>query len=363
MDIRVLLSYPGRRDASSKRSASALALISVFIGLLFVSSGCVGTTEAAFGLQRSEGLLVSAPAGEQVASVGQLAAQGNTVLHFVPAPGQVMVGSVVAVQIHLENVDNLYGIEVHLTFDKNVVQIEDDDPARDGVQIAPGEIPFPDFTVQNMVDNLGGRLDYAVVQLSPRLPATGSGVVATIHFRGVREGSSPIRFSGAKLASPEGMEIPVTLQEGSVVVGQAGGPTPTPTATSATVGPTATPLPPTDTPSPSNTPVPTAISCPTLYLVRSGDTAFSIARRFGVALDALAAANGLSSSYYIKIGQLLIIPDVPGPTATIHVVQGGETLYSIARRHGTSVETLAAINRLPHPWQVNLGQTLLICPP
>jgi len=99
-----------------------------------------------------------------------------------------------------------------------------------------------------------------------------------------------------------------------------------------------------------------------LYVVRTGDTAFSIARRFGISLNALATANGLSPSYYIRIGQLLTIPGVPGPTGTIHVVQAGDTLYSIARRYGSSVETLAALNRLPHPWHVRLGQTLLICP-
>jgi LysM repeat protein len=303
-----------------------------------------------------------------MAALDQPAAQGSAVLHFDPSPAQVAVGGTVAVQIRLENVDNLYGIEVHLTFDKDVVQIEDDDATQDGVQIAPGELPHPDFSVQNMVDNFGGRLDYAVVQLSPRAPAQGSGVVATIRFRGVREGSSPIRFSGAKLASPEGMEIPATLQEGTIVVGEQAGPTPT--ATSETPGPTATSPPPTSTPSPGDTPVatatatptPTATACPTLYVVRSGDTAFSISRRFGVSLDALATANTLPSSYNIKIGQLLTIPDVPGPTGTNHVVQANETLYSIARRYGTSVETLAAINRLPHPWQVHLGQTLLICP-
>jgi LysM repeat protein len=101
--------------------------------------------------------------------------------------------------------------------------------------------------------------------------------------------------------------------------------------------------------------------CATLYVVRTGDTAFSIARRFGVSLSALATANGLPSSYYIQIGQLLVIPGVPGPTADTHLVQKGETLYSIARRYGASVETLAAINHLPHPWHVRAGQTLLIC--
>jgi LysM repeat protein len=389
------------------KSWSALAILVILLGF---ASGCIGVTQAASGDQgnvgqqtRNENLL--APPAEPVA-------QENARLYFEPSPGQTTVGNVAAVRLRLENVQNLYGLEVHLTFDASVVQIEDDDPSRAGVQIALGEIPHPEFIVQNMVDNNGGRVDYAVVQLSPRPPASGSGVVATLHFRGLREGSSPIRFIGAKLASPEGLEIPVTLQEGSIVVGPIPDDTPTPTGTSGAPtaspsvtpthtpqGPTASPdatptntpqgptstatatqtpqaptstsqpptaAPPSSTPTPAGSPAPTVTlpdmsGCPTLYVVRTGDTAFSIARRFGVSLGALASANGLPSSYYIQIGQLLVIPGVPGPTADTHVVQKGETLYSIARRYGASVETLAAINRLPHPWHVRTGQTLLIC--
>jgi LysM repeat protein len=58
-----------------------------------------------------------------------------------------------------------------------------------------------------------------------------------------------------------------------------------------------------------------------------------------------------------------VIPDVPGPEGEFHVVQAGETLYSISRQHNVSVETLAAVNGIPHPWHAPLGETLLICPP
>ena len=71
------------------------------------------------------------------------------------------------------------------------------------------------------------------------------------------------------------------------------------------------------------------------------------------------------------IAALLLAAVLPPPssaqevTATLdrHTVQAGDTLYSIARRYGTSVETVAALNRIPHPWHVRLGQTLLFCLP
>jgi len=357
VDVSVLL--------SQKRSVSALVLIVVVIGLPIITSGCIGTTQAASRLQQGGKDGASALPGNPVVPVVRLAAQGSTILHFDPSPAQVTVGSVGAVQLRLENVDNLYGIEVHLTFAKNILQIEDDDPGRGGVQITTGEIPYPDFTVLNIVDNLGGRLDYAVVQLAPRLPASGSGVVATIRFRGVNPGTSAINFTHVKLASPDGFAIPVTLQSGTVIVSETVPPTatspPTTAAPTDTPGPTATPSPPTAVPSITPTPVPAPV-CPALYVVRSGDTAFSISRRFGVSLDALAAANNLPASFNLKIGQLLVIPGLSRPSVATHVVQGGDTLYSIARRYGTSVETLDAINHIPYPWYVQARQTLLICP-
>jgi LysM repeat protein len=332
--------------------------------------GCAGKTGTTPDAQGSQEAGAFALAEVAVVPVAQEVAQGSTVLHFDPSPLQVAVGGVAEVRLRLENVENLYGLEAHLTFDKNVVQVEDSDLNQEGVQIAAGEIPYPEFTVQNIVDNLGGWLDYATVQLAPRPAANGSGVVATIRFKGVSQGTSPIHFTSAKLASPDGFAIPVTLQDGSIIVGEIVGPTPTPapsvppepTATAPTE-PTHTPGTPTPTPTPGATPSPAPPVCPTLYVVRTGDTAFSVSLRFGVSLEALAAANDLPASFRINIGQILVIPDVPGPVGEFHVVQAGETLYSISRQHNVSVETLAAVNGIPHPWHAPLGETLLICPP
>lgn len=60
-----------------------------------------------------------------------------------------------------------------------------------------------------------------------------------------------------------------------------------------------------ETPAPS--PVPTSPSQPTIYVVRQGDTLYSIARRYGTTVQAIMAANGLSN-YNIYVGQQLYIP-------------------------------------------------------
>jgi LysM repeat protein len=358
---------------SKLKPQEALAIAIVLLALV---SGCASKTEAASNAPENP-LLQFRPAAQQAAQLRVVSQQ-------------VEVGGVVGAQVRLENVNNLYGIEMYLSFDASLVQVQDDDPSRGGVQIGAGDLPQPDFTVRNEADNASGRLEYAVVQLAPRPAASGSGVVATIHLRGLRVGTSPIRFTDVKLASPEGDEIVVTLQEGEIVV--VGEPVPTtPSDTPAPTTPSDTPAPttPSDTPSPTMTMAPTSAGptaqptaaptstpapapavaqpttsqCAALYVVRTKDTAFSIARRFGVSLADLAAANNLASASKIKIGQLLILPGVPGPSSATHVVQRGDTLYSIARRYGTSVETIAALNQLPHPWHAPLGRTLTLCLP
>ena len=66
--------------------------------------------------------------------------------------------------------------------------------------------------------------------------------------------------------------------------------------------------------------------------VRSGDTVYGIARRHGVAPQAVIDANGLSPPYTLWPGQVLRLPGGPG-----HTVRSGESLYAISRRYGVAV--------------------------
>ena len=62
-----------------------------------------------------------------------------------------------AIAIVIENVRDLYGIEFHLTFDPNVIQVEDANPAREGVQIEPAAWLQDGFVAVNRADNSRGR--------------------------------------------------------------------------------------------------------------------------------------------------------------------------------------------------------------
>ncbi len=115
--------------------------------------------------------------------------------------------------------------------------------------------------------------------------------------------------------------------------------------------------------SPLPTPTPTPIpSSGFYYTVRAGDTLYSIAWRFGTTVQAIVQANGIINPNLIFYGQVLWIPSGSGgPTgSTIYIVQRGDTLYSIARRFGTTYQALAALNGLRSPYTIYVGQRLII---
>ena len=82
------------------------------------------------------------------------------------------------------------------------------------------------------------------------------------------------------------------------------------------------------------------------YTVKSGDSLWSISRKFGVSVDELKNANNLSSNL-LSVGQNLIIPVKEAQdTSDEYVVKKGDTLYSIARKYNTSVDNLKSINNI-----------------
>jgi LysM repeat protein len=106
-----------------------------------------------------------------------------------------------------------------------------------------------------------------------------------------------------------------------------------------------------------------------VYVVRYGDTLYSIAIRYGTSVQAIMQANGLSNPNFIWAGQRLRIPGAGGSSrgggtvpsgGAVHVVQCGETLSSIAWRYGTSVWALVQANGLRNPNLIWVGQRLRI---
>jgi LysM repeat protein len=107
----------------------------------------------------------------------------------------------------------------------------------------------------------------------------------------------------------------------------------------------------------------------TVHVVQPGETLYSIAMRYGVSAAAVAAANNLVNPNFIYIGQRLTIPGShnpgpppgqPAPVGGVHIVQAGDTLYSIAWRYGTTVTALMSANGISNPNYIFVGQRLVV---
>lgn len=104
-----------------------------------------------------------------------------------------------------------------------------------------------------------------------------------------------------------------------------------------------------------------AASAATTYTVKTGDSLFLIARRFGVTVGALRTANGLSHDW-IYPGERLTIPisgSTPGPSGSTYTVRSGDSLFLIANRFGITVSALRSANGLSSDW-IYAGEVLRI---
>lgn len=110
------------------------------------------------------------------------------------------------------------------------------------------------------------------------------------------------------------------------------------------------------------------------YLVRKGDTLFSIARQQGVSPSALMASNHLTPQSIIRPGQALLLPHRGStlrtagnnvPTSSVYIVRPGDTLSGIAARHGISRDALLKANHIApaQAGKLRVGQKLLLPSP
>jgi peptidoglycan endopeptidase LytF len=157
--------------------------------------------------------------------------------------------------------------------------------------------------------------------------------------------------------------------------------------------------PPIDDPKPISTP---ASDNEDQHIVQAGETLYAIATRYGHNFRDVAAWNNIEPPYNLKIGQVLIVVPPPGwqpnskmnlspqsslsPSPTTptpaeptiepaaepasptvgedyHIVQPGDTLFSLARHYGFGVVDIATWNGLQPPYNLKVGQQLRVTPP
>ncbi|MGI5839991.1 MAG: LysM peptidoglycan-binding domain-containing protein, partial [bacterium] len=125
-------------------------------------------------------------------------------------------------------------------------------------------------------------------------------------------------------------------------------------------------------------------SCPAgsfAYTVMTGDSIFTIAQRFGTTVSAILAINPqITDPSRIFPGQVICVPGMPPPpppscpaNSFQYTVRTGDSLFSIAQRYGTTVNAILAINpQITDPGRIFPGQVICVptltappptCPP
>lgn len=107
----------------------------------------------------------------------------------------------------------------------------------------------------------------------------------------------------------------------------------------------------------------------TTYIVQSGDTLTLIAIKFDTTVQAIAELNDLQNPNLIYVGEILKIPtnsrgNLSAPSSRhyikTYIVQSGDTLTSIAKKFNTTVDKIALLNNITNPNLIYPGQILKI---
>jgi LysM repeat protein len=324
----------------------------------------------------------------------------------------------------------------HIYLDDAVLEVVG---AADTATPEPTETPVPPSDTPEATDTpepTTPAVDDAALTATALIAGATASAEAATQSAGVRVTETP----AAATEEPEPTMPPVSDAELTATALIAGA---TASAEAATSEPSVTPIPASDTPEPTDEPEPTATEVPptdeptesgealtataiveamTLtaeadesatatptaeptaapisdefpstitHTVRRGETVAVLAERYGSTIDAIAQANGLDSSYLIRVGQGLIIPvrlaapatstptntpvapvasptpavsaptQIPGSgtSTTVYYVQPGDTLLRIAQRFNTTVAALAQLNGIVNPDRIRVGQRILI---
>lgn len=100
-----------------------------------------------------------------------------------------------------------------------------------------------------------------------------------------------------------------------------------------------------------------------IYIVKSGDSLYAIAKKFNTNVDEIKKVNNLSSNL-LSIGQKLIIPsndnsENNNESNNIYIVKSGDSLYAISKKFNTSVDEIKKVNNL-FSNLLSIGQKLII---
>ena len=176
-----------------------------------------------------------------------------------PKNNIVSVGQTLTVNIEISNVQNLYGVDIALTWDTSMLKLVSNQsfvPVSNGIGILNPKV----LVVQDTADQSTGEYNLIATSEYPAGPFSGSGTVATLTFTVTSTGQSSLTLKSSTSSSPqlasyvapnsgESQPISVTVVNGNVST-TSSSPSPTASQTPSTSSPSSSPST-TSTPSPA----------------------------------------------------------------------------------------------------------------
>ena len=101
------------------------------------------------------------------------------------------------------------------------------------------------------------------------------------------------------------------------------------------------------------------------YIIRAGDTYYTLAQRFNTTVAAIMAANPGVNPNNLQIGQQICIPGAPMPGqcpagTQPYIIRAGDTFFTLAQRFNTTVAAIMAANPGVDPNRLQIGQQICI---
>lgn len=191
-------------------------------------------------------------------------------VRVLPSLAEVFTGETADLRVAVEDPTNLYAFEIQLTFEPDVIQIEDANGDQSGIQVHAGPLLAgkPHFVAANRADNEAGTIHFVAGLLGNQPSIINSGALITMTVQGHAPGTSPLAFTdvtlmnrAAEIMDSNAFDAVILVTANPTAIAQ---PTHTPTQT-----PTGMPQPadtPTSTPTSTLTPQPTHIPSSTSTL-------------------------------------------------------------------------------------------------
>jgi len=160
--------------------------------------------------------------------VNQDNGNGNGTVPFTPDPQSMYVepmtasvGDTVKVVVKVNEVGEVYGYQLDLTYDSAILEVMTTDTGEPAVAeggFLKTNAPDGTFGVPVKIDTPGKVANIAFIKLGKVSGNSGSGELVTISFKAKSAGTSTIGFTNVKFIGTDSVEVPVQIQPGSVKV-------------------------------------------------------------------------------------------------------------------------------------------------